>query len=222
MTPFPTTIWYRAPELLLGTTNYSTSLDLWSAACVLSELLLSHPLLPGDTNTEQLALTVKLLGSPTPDDITALENLGTPDLRRWLRDDAPKGRPENLGRRFQRVPGGNGETIAYMKGILRWNPRDRWTAEEALGKGKGGWAEEAKAWWDSRPKPCRKEGLMDLIGNERGFIGDREKRKDKVVIDDDERGTRNVDAAKEVQNQFVFDFDDQMPIRRPAKKARVI
>jgi serine/threonine protein kinase len=41
------TLWYRAPELLLGMTNYSPAIDLWSIGCFFTELLTSKPLLPG-------------------------------------------------------------------------------------------------------------------------------------------------------------------------------
>ncbi len=41
------TLWYRSPELLLGTVSYSFTIDVWSAGCILAELLLGRPLLPG-------------------------------------------------------------------------------------------------------------------------------------------------------------------------------
>ncbi|XP_042461210.1 protein IMPAIRED IN BABA-INDUCED STERILITY 1-like isoform X1 [Zingiber officinale] len=61
------TLWYRAPELLLGSTNYEPSVDLWSIGCVLAELFLGKPLLQGRTEVEQLHKIFKLCGSP-PDE----------------------------------------------------------------------------------------------------------------------------------------------------------
>ena len=62
LTPGVVTVWYRSPELLLGTKHYTPSVDLWSAGLVLAEMLLSAPCLTGETPLEQLSLIVKLLG----------------------------------------------------------------------------------------------------------------------------------------------------------------
>lgn len=49
MTSRVVTLWYRAPELLLGATNYGVGIDLWSAGCILAELFMGKPVLPGRT-----------------------------------------------------------------------------------------------------------------------------------------------------------------------------
>lgn len=46
------TLWYRAPELLLGSIDYGVGIDLWSAGCLLAELFLGKPILPGRTEVE--------------------------------------------------------------------------------------------------------------------------------------------------------------------------
>ncbi|XP_038880870.1 probable serine/threonine-protein kinase At1g54610 [Benincasa hispida] len=61
------TLWYRAPELLLGSTDYGVGIDLWSAGCLLAELFLGKPILPGRTEVEQLHKIWKLCGSPPKD-----------------------------------------------------------------------------------------------------------------------------------------------------------
>ncbi|XVF14327.1 hypothetical protein REPUB_Repub09cG0049700 [Reevesia pubescens] len=61
------TLWYRPPELLMGSTNYEVSVDLWSVGCVFAELLMGKPILKGRTEVEQLHKIFKLCGSP-PDD----------------------------------------------------------------------------------------------------------------------------------------------------------
>ncbi|PIA44569.1 hypothetical protein AQUCO_01700278v1 [Aquilegia coerulea] len=65
MTSRVVTLWYRAPELLLGATDYSVGVDLWSAGCILAELLAGKPAMPGRTEVEQLHKIFKLCGSPT-------------------------------------------------------------------------------------------------------------------------------------------------------------
>ncbi|KAF2299376.1 hypothetical protein GH714_031769 [Hevea brasiliensis] len=59
------TLWYRPPELLMGSTSYGVSVDLWSVGCVFAELLIGKPLLKGRTEVEQLHKIFKLCGSPS-------------------------------------------------------------------------------------------------------------------------------------------------------------
>ncbi|KAK9146853.1 hypothetical protein Sjap_006756 [Stephania japonica] len=65
MTSRVVTLWYRAPELLLGATDYGVGIDLWSAGCILAELLAGKPIMPGRTEVEQLHKIFKLCGSPS-------------------------------------------------------------------------------------------------------------------------------------------------------------
>ncbi|KAL6961940.1 [pyruvate dehydrogenase (acetyl-transferring)] kinase [Sarracenia purpurea var. burkii] len=59
------TLWYRAPELLLGATEYGVSIDLWSVGCILAELFAGKPIMPGRTEVEQMHKIFKLCGSPS-------------------------------------------------------------------------------------------------------------------------------------------------------------
>lgn len=65
MTSRVVTLWYRPPELLLGATYYGVGVDLWSAGCILAELLAGKPILPGRTEVEQIHKIFKLCGSPS-------------------------------------------------------------------------------------------------------------------------------------------------------------
>ncbi|EMS48919.1 Shaggy-related protein kinase eta [Triticum urartu] len=64
--------YYRAPELIFGATEYTTSIDIWSAGCVLAELLLGQPLFPGETAVDQLVEIIKVLGTPTREEIRCM------------------------------------------------------------------------------------------------------------------------------------------------------
>ncbi|XP_010317426.1 shaggy-related protein kinase eta isoform X2 [Solanum lycopersicum] len=63
---------YRAPELIFGATEYTTSIDIWSAGCVLAELLLGQPLFPGENAVDQLVEIIKVLGTPTREEIRCM------------------------------------------------------------------------------------------------------------------------------------------------------
>ncbi|CAK9147540.1 unnamed protein product [Ilex paraguariensis] len=61
------TLWYRAPELLLGSTDYGVGIDLWSTGCLLAEMFEGRPIMPGRTEVEQLHRIFKLCGAPPED-----------------------------------------------------------------------------------------------------------------------------------------------------------
>ncbi|KAJ1608830.1 cyclin dependent kinase A-like protein [Cryptosporidium canis] len=71
-TPFKTltrevvTLWYRAPEILLGERNYSSSVDIWSIGCIFIELLIGRPIFSGDSEISTLYKIFQTLGTPTP------------------------------------------------------------------------------------------------------------------------------------------------------------
>ncbi|KAK9143488.1 hypothetical protein Syun_012888 [Stephania yunnanensis] len=64
--------YYRAPELIFGATEYTTAIDMWSAGCVLAELLLGQPLFPGESGVDQLVEVIKVLGTPTREEIKCM------------------------------------------------------------------------------------------------------------------------------------------------------
>ncbi|EEQ88471.1 negative regulator of the PHO system [Blastomyces dermatitidis] len=59
------TLWYRAPDVLLGSRMYNTSIDIWSAGCIMAEMYMGRPLFPGSTNEDQLQKIFRLMGTPS-------------------------------------------------------------------------------------------------------------------------------------------------------------
>jgi negative regulator of the PHO system len=59
------TLWYRAPDVLLGSRTYNTSIDIWSAGCIMAEMYTGRPLFPGTTNDDQLQKIFRLMGTPS-------------------------------------------------------------------------------------------------------------------------------------------------------------
>merc|ERR1719298_167311 len=64
--------YYRAPELIFGATDYTTVIDIWSLACVTAELILGQPIFPGDSGVDQLVEIIKVLGTPTREELMAM------------------------------------------------------------------------------------------------------------------------------------------------------
>lgn len=59
------TLWYRAPDVLLGSRTYNTSIDIWSAGCIMAEMYTGRPLFPGTTNEDQLMRIFRIMGTPS-------------------------------------------------------------------------------------------------------------------------------------------------------------
>uniref|UniRef100_A0A7S1CU21 Protein kinase domain-containing protein n=1 Tax=Picochlorum oklahomense TaxID=249345 RepID=A0A7S1CU21_9CHLO len=64
--------YYRAPELIFGAANYTPSIDVWSVGCVFAELILGKPLFPGSSGIDQLVEIIKILGTPSREEIFAM------------------------------------------------------------------------------------------------------------------------------------------------------
>lgn len=80
------TLWYRAPELLLGETLYSTAVDMWSVGCIFGELILNKPLFPGQGEPDQILKIFKILGAPTEErwpGVSLLPNTSKLNLSRF-------------------------------------------------------------------------------------------------------------------------------------------
>lgn len=61
------TLWYRAPEVLLGSRHYSTAIDMWSVGCIFAEMAMRQPLFPGDSEIDEIFRIFRLLGTPDED-----------------------------------------------------------------------------------------------------------------------------------------------------------
>jgi len=61
--------YYRAPELIFGATEYTSQIDVWSTGCVIAELVLGQPIFPGESASDQLVEIIKILGTPTKNQI---------------------------------------------------------------------------------------------------------------------------------------------------------
>ncbi|KAI8586946.1 kinase-like domain-containing protein [Geranomyces variabilis] len=117
------TLWYRAPDVLLGSRNYSTSIDIWSAGCIFAEMFSGKPLFPGKTNEDQLQKIFKLLGTPNEQIWPRMSDL--PEFRA----DWPRHPRQHLQ---TRVPALDYTGIDLLGRMLMYDPTQRISAKDAL------------------------------------------------------------------------------------------
>lgn len=70
--PYVCSRYYRAPELILGAMTYSTAVDIWSAGCVFAEMMMGQPLFTGKDGIDQLVEIIKVLGTPSKEELQAM------------------------------------------------------------------------------------------------------------------------------------------------------
>jgi len=115
--------YYRAPELIFGATDYTPAIDVWGVACVMAEMLLGQPLFPGESGVDQLVEIIKVLGTPTRDQIRSMN----PNYTEFK---FPQIRPHPWNKVFRsRTPP---EAIDFISSLLVYQPNLRPNALEAL------------------------------------------------------------------------------------------
>lgn len=118
------TLWYRPPELLLGSKYYDSSVDVWSAACIISEMVLLRPLFSGDSEIDQLFKIFKILGTPSKKEWKEVE--GLPNYQ----ESFPKYNKVNLSDILET----DNDLLDLVQDMLIYDPRERINAQQALGK----------------------------------------------------------------------------------------
>ncbi|XP_071538686.1 uncharacterized protein Pitslre isoform X2 [Panulirus ornatus] len=124
-TPIVVTLWYRAPELLLGSKQYSTHIDVWSVGCIFGELLGMEPMFPGKSEIDQLNKIFKDLGTPSEKIWPGYNQL--PLVKKTQFADYPY---NHLRERFKTRLSDQG--FSLLNRFLTYNPQKRITCQEAL------------------------------------------------------------------------------------------
>ncbi|KAI8917626.1 kinase-like domain-containing protein [Powellomyces hirtus] len=117
------TLWYRAPDVLMGSRQYSTSIDLWSAGCIMAEMASGRPLFPGSSIKDQLLRIFKILG--TPDERTWPRIKELPEYKADF-PVYPRTALESLSTKLD----ANG--IDLLSKLVEYQPEKRISAEKAL------------------------------------------------------------------------------------------
>uniref|UniRef100_A0A8B9GW36 cyclin-dependent kinase n=1 Tax=Astyanax mexicanus TaxID=7994 RepID=A0A8B9GW36_ASTMX len=118
------TLWYRPPDVLLGSTEYSTPIDMWGVGCILYEMATGRPMFPGSTVKEELHLVFRLMGSPSEETwpgITANE-----EFKSYM---FPQYKAQAL---INHVPRLDTEGIDLLSALLLYDTKKRISAEASL------------------------------------------------------------------------------------------
>jgi len=125
LTDYVATCWYRAPEILLGSTTYTKGVDMWSIGCILGELLGGKPMFPGTSTMNQLDRIIEVTGRPSKEDIDAIQS----EFAGTMLESLPDTEPRSL---LTLYPNASEDAIDLLQKLLMFNPDKRITAEEAL------------------------------------------------------------------------------------------
>ncbi|KAK9989577.1 hypothetical protein SO802_029816 [Lithocarpus litseifolius] len=117
------TLWYRAPEILLGSRHYSTPVDVWSVGCIFAEMVNQRALFPGDSEIDELFKIFRVLGTPNDNTWPGVTSL--PDYKSTF----PKWPPKDLA---TVVPSLDSAGVDLLSKMLCFDPSRRVTARSAL------------------------------------------------------------------------------------------
>ncbi|XP_061656167.1 cyclin-dependent kinase 16-like isoform X4 [Phyllopteryx taeniolatus] len=118
------TLWYRPPDVLLGSTEYSTPIDMWGVGCIFYEMITGRPLFPGSTVEDELHLIFRILGTPTEETwpgISTSEEFKTYNF--------PKYNAEPLVNHAPRIDNDGHDLLSVL---LQFEAKKRVSAEDAL------------------------------------------------------------------------------------------
>ncbi|KAM3617404.1 uncharacterized protein V6R79_005694 [Siganus canaliculatus] len=125
MTGYVVTRWYRAPEVIFNWMHYSQTVDVWSAACILAEMITSKVLFPGHDSIDQLKKILRLTGTP---DSSLVQKMQSKDAQSYV-----QGLPSQRKKDFREVfPSMDKNAVDLLEGMLLLDPETRLTAKQGL------------------------------------------------------------------------------------------
>ncbi|KAK8058316.1 hypothetical protein PG994_008764 [Apiospora phragmitis] len=193
------TIWYRSPELLLGETQYTAAVDVWSAACVMVEIFTRHAIFPGDgTEINQLDMIYAILGTPN--------KVEWPDLIKmeWFELLRPNYRKPNVfaEKYKERVPAAAFDLLTSM---FRYDPDKRPTAAEVL---------EHAYFTTEQPAPRQATALANIQGDWHEFESKALRRAKEKQEREARQAAREVNQ-REKDKKRTIEVQDARETKRP-------
>lgn len=117
------TLWYRPPEILLGSKFYSLPVDIWSTGAIIAEMITRHPLFPGDSEIDELFSIFKILGTPTEETWPGVSEFPS------YSSTFPKFRRKKLS---DVIRNADPLVLDLIEKMLEYDPAKRISAKEAL------------------------------------------------------------------------------------------
>uniref|UniRef100_A0A3Q1EGX7 cyclin-dependent kinase n=1 Tax=Acanthochromis polyacanthus TaxID=80966 RepID=A0A3Q1EGX7_9TELE len=118
------TLWYRPPDILLGSTDYSTHIDMWGVGCIFYEMATGRPLFPGSTVEEELHFIFKLLGTPTESSWPGISS-----NEEFVSFNYPQYRAERLSNHTPRL---SSDGVELLSKFLQFEGKKRVSADHAM------------------------------------------------------------------------------------------
>ncbi|RXK39679.1 CMGC/CDK/CDK5 protein kinase [Tremella mesenterica] len=120
------TLWYRAPDVLLGSRTYNTSIDIWSVGCIFAEMITGYPLFRGRDNPDQLNCIMKVIGTPSEATIAQIK-LDSPEIQ--LKTPLTKYSKQPMHLLLPKAPH---DAVNLIEHLLQFEPSRRYDAAKAL------------------------------------------------------------------------------------------
>jgi cell division cycle 2-like protein len=174
LTQLVVTLWYRAPELLLGATRYTSAIDMWSIGCIFGELLTREPLLQGRNEVDELTKIFELCGIPTEETWPSFRRLpNARGLRLPTQNKTATG--SSIRAKFPLLTSAG---VALLNSLLALDPERRPTAKEML----------AHEYFRQDPKP-KQEAMFPTFPSKAG----QERRRRRETPNAPARGQQAAD-----------------------------
>ena len=190
------TLWYRPPEILVGATDYGAGVDIWSAGCILAELLIGKPLFTGKTELEQLHLIWDMLGNPTMETWDYLKTKKKAKSGE-ITIDMSRPKKNRLREKYSaRMPA---PALSLVEKLLEWDPRKRMTAANAL---------SSRYFWTQPVVPENLAELGEIQVGPGGHFHEfqtKKKRKEAKALADEAKKEAKLKGATSEEAQEEFD-----------------
>ncbi|KAK0748863.1 kinase-like domain-containing protein [Apiosordaria backusii] len=154
LTQLVVTLWYRAPELLLGATTYNNAIDIWSIGCIFGELLTREPLLQGRNEVDELTQIFELCGLPSEESWPSFRRLPNARGLRLPSNPTPGSTTSRIRAKFPLLTTAG---VQLFNGLLALDPEKRPTAREVL----------EHEFFRQDPKP-KQEGMFPTFPSKAG------------------------------------------------------
>jgi cyclin-dependent kinase len=143
------TLWYRAPDVLMGSRKYSTQVDVWSVGCIFAEMVNGRPLFPGSSEQDQLVKIFKALGTPSPKTWPQMVDL--PEYKATFAQYPPQSF-KKIVRKLDPIG------LDLLTRMLQYDPNKRLSAEQAMKHRQADSKTKRRAEWEEewcRRLKCR-------------------------------------------------------------------